>query len=666
MKMVLEDYKVKTDWEYRKWNVHDFRGKFHRRRFKAEMPIPGTQLVAEHERQTNEDKRHASLAGALKDINDQLEEDIKYRCRRERASGNAKTFGQINDALERVKDVVKDLKAVDLDGDGRGDEEDESAVNAGPDPLEKDFLRYAADVDVFNVKKLLQSGFSKPNVKYEETGDCALHIAVKHGDVEMVQLLLHFGANPNVHNLQGDAPIHQAWRFWRHHANQGRLSFEERVRNECAEDDAKTYKTLLALLQGGADPDISRTDKSTALHEAARRGPVKAVVVLLQFKATSDIANEMSHTPHFIAEAARNLESAKLIASWNKVRTLYSTEEFSTLWMKFCRDIEASIEKGKSAQQLVKEVALTESQEALTRAKQDGVAVVDEVRSDLRKELDEGSSRRKVFSQKQWKQIERTKFMPKPSKLRGLSVPLDEYLEGSTSGQFTETSRHLKKGSFAHATAQLVGERNFMEINWVEEAEKKKKKPQMSKVRQRRLNVTRAIQLDGADEAHTIRPSVGSILARPIKQTHPVRMPKDAEKAKFFIVEKKMTTREMLEAPNKVLQIKKASGRFDDDPTTRNFIPGRRAKFNGEAMLPDVGGNFFKESGGSVGSGGSVVSGKSKGTTKTKGTAKTQRSSPQKPSMAEPRTRGFPYTTYDGSEDEPWRVLDQKYNPRYF
>ena len=151
MKMVLEDYKVKTDWEYRKWNVHDFRGKFHRRRFKAEMPIPGTQLVAEHERQTNEDKRHASLAGALKDINDQLEEDIKYRCRRERASGNAKTFGQINDALERVKDVVKDLKAVDLDGDGRGDEEDESAVNAGPDPLEKDFLRYAADVDVFNV-----------------------------------------------------------------------------------------------------------------------------------------------------------------------------------------------------------------------------------------------------------------------------------------------------------------------------------------------------------------------------------------------------------------------------------------------------------------------------------------------------------------------------------
>ena len=48
----------------------------------------------------------------------------------------------------------------------------------------------------------------------------------------------------------------------------------------------------------------------------------------IQFKAKSDIANEMGHTPQFIAEAAKNMEAAKLISSWSRVVGLYSTEEY--------------------------------------------------------------------------------------------------------------------------------------------------------------------------------------------------------------------------------------------------------------------------------------------------------------------------------------------------
>ena len=548
-----KDYKIQTEWEYRKWNVHDFRGKFHKQRIHATYPIPGSQIVAEREREANEAKRHDSLEGALGEIRTREAETIKHRCRHERASGNAKVFGQINDALGRVKDVVKDLKEMDLFGDGAGDE-DEEATDTGPSKEEEEFLHHVETRDVFNLTKMLKSGFIKTDTKFPESGDSALHVAVKYGNIEMVKLLLHFRANPNVHNISGDAPIHQAWRFWRHHANTGRLSFEEKVRKECAEDDHITYELLLALLQGGADPNIGRTERSTALHEAARRGPVKAVVVLLQVCSpplpSLCIAGARVHTArnrlmNWHCRCALRSYSSKLKVIlptrwaiprssspkqqriwkrqnsfpagrglWASIRRkstsgffvcarfnvahgdaatsrpLPPSRRFTTAWAQFCKDPEASMQKAETAQQLVKKVELVESQEALSRAQQEGVAVVDDVASDLRTACDEGSSRRRILSQKQWKEAERTKFYPPASNIRTLSVPIDEYLEGSSSGAFNERSRRLAAGSFAHATAQLVGERNFMTVNWVEGTGKKKKaaaaRPSVSKVRQRR------------------------------------------------------------------------------------------------------------------------------------------------------------------------------------
>ena len=132
---------------------------------------------------------------------------------------------------------------------------------------------------------------------------------------------------------------------------------------------------------------------------------------------------------------------------------------------------------------------------------------------------DEGSSKKKVRSQKQWKEFTRTNFLLPPSKTKSLSVPLDEYLEGSLSGSFKEKSHRLMAGSFAHATSQLVGERNFMNVSWVENENKKGQiMPSKSSVSRRRSNVTRAALLDGRDEGHIIKPSTMSILSRPIKR----------------------------------------------------------------------------------------------------------------------------------------------------
>lgn len=273
-----------VNWEYRKWNVQEFRGKFHKNRLHAAYPVSGSQIVAERERDSNERNRKQSLSNAIAQIKSREADTIKYRCRHERASGNAKIFGQLNDALGRVRDVVKDLGQIDTFGDEPFGED--ARDKSGLSYEQTRFLDYVSSLDVFHLAKMLKSGFREPDTRFEETGDTALHIAVKNGDIAMVKLLLHFQANPNLYNLHGDAPIHLAWRFWRHQANSGRLSLEEKVRQECAEDDAKTYELLLALLQGRADPSICRSEGSTALHEAARRGPIKAIVVLLQVRVT--------------------------------------------------------------------------------------------------------------------------------------------------------------------------------------------------------------------------------------------------------------------------------------------------------------------------------------------------------------------------------------------
>ena len=186
--------------------------------------------------------------------------------------------------------------------------------------------------------------------------------------------------------------------------------------------------------------------------------------------------------------------------------------------MHFCRDSEASIDKGESAEQLVKEVELTDHQEALKRAQQSGMAVVDEVATELRMACDEGSSKKKYAHKSNGKSSREQTFFY-PIKDQEPFCSSDEYLEGSLSGSFKEKSHRLMAGSFAHATSQLVGERNFMNVSWVENENKKGQiMPSKSSVSRRRSNVTRAALLDGRDEGHIIKPSTMSILSRPIKR----------------------------------------------------------------------------------------------------------------------------------------------------
>jgi hypothetical protein len=106
-----------------------------------------------------------------------------------------------------------------------------------------------------------------------------------------------------------------------------------------------------------------------------------------------------------------------------------------------------------------------------------------------------------------------------------------------------------------------------------------------------------------------------------------VRLSKD-EETKFFVVEKKLTTREIIEGSNRVLQVKKQSGSFDDDSATTSVAKNRRAQFMEDSMLPG-GLSCRKEIGGG-------------------------------------KTRAFPYLLYDGTETEPYQYLDEHWRVNHF
>ncbi len=88
-------------------------------------------------------------------------------------------------------------------------------------------------------------------------GSTALHWAVEADDLEMVELLLHAGANPKAQDRYGFTPLYFA----------------------CSNGNAPVIRKLL---EAGADPNAGDAQKETALMTAARTGSVESLKALLQ------------------------------------------------------------------------------------------------------------------------------------------------------------------------------------------------------------------------------------------------------------------------------------------------------------------------------------------------------------------------------------------------
>ncbi|XP_028674264.1 ankyrin repeat and SOCS box protein 16 [Erpetoichthys calabaricus] len=126
-------------------------------------------------------------------------------------------------------------------------------------------------------KQLLTEG---ANVSASPGGQCALHDATAGGHADCVQLLLTYGADPDVLSDDGRAPLHLC-------------------------STLETYQCARLLLEHGAKVNVPTKDtQATPLHVAATHGLEEHVKLYLHCGANVSIRNREGETPLNVACAS--------------------------------------------------------------------------------------------------------------------------------------------------------------------------------------------------------------------------------------------------------------------------------------------------------------------------------------------------------------------------
>lgn len=123
-------------------------------------------------------------------------------------------------------------------------------------------------------------------------GWAPIYRAVICGQLAATELLLKFGADPNIRNRLGESPLHQA-------------------------SDNQNHAIADILLQYNADPNLQTKEGDTPLHVAAFRGDEKMVYLLLKYKADPNMQNHTyERTPLHYAVDFQHLRCSELMISF--------------------------------------------------------------------------------------------------------------------------------------------------------------------------------------------------------------------------------------------------------------------------------------------------------------------------------------------------------------
>lgn len=618
-------------WQNIPWNLHDFAGLYHVSKIKSDAPIGGTQTVIEQGRTTYQTDRKRELNDQLNNIQQKHSLNAKLRYRHAKAASTVMADTSIRDGLKRIEIEMDKMHELDPSKHAAAKvHEDNMFIDENADL----FIKWCNQGHAFNVERMCKQGYDEMNVQLDDNMDTGLHIAARAGDVELVKVLLKYNANPNITNRFGDVPMHLVWRFW--HIDHGMLrnGFDLRARNQCQQDEQRTTSILYELLRCGADPNARRLDKSAALHEAARRGPVQAVAALLQFKADHELGNAVGHFPLEIARAARHAEATRLIGSWSVLKTQFEETEFFGAWFDFCGDPKNKLVTGKTAENTLDELMLTEHQESIERLMKDGVDIEDEVLTEwldatqtaLRPPAHEWRKPHSPASQMK-EAADRKRFIPNSRHDKALAVPIDRYLTGRADGGFREKSTLGLKGSFAYRKVAAREEANVRFVPPVPSVTGERPEEQVGETAataaaafaskgdkkqvtaeeetkgfdldffpaypssMRRLGRAASIVYDGSKETHVLRQSTRSKLHRTFEQTKPVReLSRHAavDPRSSALAVEQLTEREKNEKSNPVMAKLKAMHhtKSDDLHHDAEARTNRRAVFNETEVLP--------------------------------------------------------------------------------
>jgi ankyrin repeat protein len=152
--------------------------------------------------------------------------------------------------------------------------------------------RMSATISPKMVRLLLKHG-ANVNIK-DEYGYAPLHYAVESGDLRIVSILVDAGARTNVKDNDGDTPLHLTWHVY-------------------TEDG---LSILRFLIERGANINAKNNWGHTLLHLTSSWGNINFVRELLHQGANPFLKNNGGWTPLELAKNNDHKEIAKLLESW--------------------------------------------------------------------------------------------------------------------------------------------------------------------------------------------------------------------------------------------------------------------------------------------------------------------------------------------------------------
>ena len=166
-------------------------------------------------------------------------------------------------------------------------------------------------------------GLPEVDVNHRDSNnETALHCAVTEGHPDVVQVLIHAGADIDTKNEDGDSPLHRA-------STSGVLEIVKMLLRAGAgvnvTDDGRNTCLILAAycghtetaryLVGLPEVDVNHCDSEneTALHCATNEGYTEVLQVLIEAGADIDTLNEDGHSPLHCASDSGALEVVKML-----------------------------------------------------------------------------------------------------------------------------------------------------------------------------------------------------------------------------------------------------------------------------------------------------------------------------------------------------------------
>jgi len=313
-----------------RWSLKDFTGRYHLRNIAHRPPIPGSQVALEElrlwaleERRKREDHNHkkvvADFKRAIKEKGHLAFDLEKYR---------QENHGRLRYLIDDVEQVLKNRKDELAQIDLRHRREEKGLKEGNPDPKLFAFHQYVATNEQARVKVLLENDSVDVNdVGAFCGGRTALFQACVDLNAEMVDILLHHGADPNQKDVQNSGPAHIIFEVFSR--QQGGFRRQEAR--------AKMALIIKNMLEKGLDLCTPDRNGLTPLHHAAKHKVTEICKLMLsrrdcgilhlrdrRGKRPVDLIEDSSHE---CSRLLRNWETCMKATRLNKFRAFWQNKE---------------------------------------------------------------------------------------------------------------------------------------------------------------------------------------------------------------------------------------------------------------------------------------------------------------------------------------------------